>query len=40
MNTYCKFNAPDCYGAKELEVLLEISYLCESVVENSKFNCF
>jgi len=27
MGTYCKFNAPDCYGAKELEVLLEISYL-------------
>ena len=27
MNAYCKFNAPDCYGAKELEVLLEISYL-------------
>ncbi len=27
MNTYCKFNAPECYGAKELEVLLEISHL-------------
>jgi Nif-specific regulatory protein len=27
MNTNCKFNAPDCYGAKELEVLLEISNL-------------
>ncbi|HRZ96705.1 MAG TPA: sigma 54-interacting transcriptional regulator, partial [Paludibacter sp.] len=27
MNAYCKFNAPDCYGAKELEVLLEISHL-------------
>lgn len=27
MNTYCKFNSPDCYGARELEVLLEISYL-------------
>lgn len=27
MNTNCKFNSPDCYGAKELEVLLELSYL-------------
>jgi Nif-specific regulatory protein len=27
MNTLCKFNTPECYGAKELEVLLEISYL-------------
>ncbi|MDD3080506.1 MAG: sigma 54-interacting transcriptional regulator [Paludibacter sp.] len=27
MNSFCKFNTPDCYGAKELEVLLEISYL-------------
>lgn len=27
MATYCKFNRPDCYGARELEVLLEISYL-------------
>lgn len=30
MGTYCKFNAPECYGAKELEVLLEISYLLSS----------
>lgn len=27
MGTFCKFNAPDCYGARELEVLLELSNL-------------
>lgn len=27
MNAFCKFNSPECYGAKELEVLLDISYL-------------
>lgn len=27
MSTFCKYNAPDCYGARELEVLLELSNL-------------
>lgn len=27
MNSDCRFNSPNCYGAKELEVLLELSYL-------------
>lgn len=27
LNSYCKFNDPACYGAKELEVLLELSSL-------------
>jgi Nif-specific regulatory protein len=27
MNDFCKFNSPDCYGARELELLLEISYI-------------
>jgi len=27
METLCKFNGSDCYGAKELEVLLELSSL-------------
>ena len=27
MNADCRFNSPNCYGAKELEVLLELSYL-------------
>jgi len=27
MESICKFNTPDCYGAKELEVLLELSSL-------------
>jgi len=27
MNADCKFNSPNCYGTKELEVLLELSYL-------------
>lgn len=25
--SFCNFNAPNCYGSKELEVLLDISYL-------------
>jgi Nif-specific regulatory protein len=27
MDTFCNFNRPDCYGAKELDVLLELSSL-------------
>lgn len=27
MKDFCKFNSPDCYGARELELLLEISYI-------------
>lgn len=27
MASFCKYNAPDCYGARELEVLLELSNL-------------
>ena len=30
MESLCKYNAPNCYGAKELEVLLELSYLLSS----------
>lgn len=26
-SSYCKLNRPDCYGAKELDVLLELSFL-------------
>ena len=27
MESICKYNKPDCYGAKELEFLLELSSL-------------
>jgi len=34
MESLCKFNDPDCYGAKELEVLLELS----SLLSNKEVN--
>lgn len=34
MDTLCKFNGSDCYGAKELEVLLELS----SLLSNKEIN--
>ena len=35
MSEFCKFNSPDCYGAKELEVLLDISYLLSNRTINT-----
>ena len=34
MNAICKFNEPSCYGAKELEILLDLS----SMLSNKDIN--